>query len=118
MYSEYIIHQSHTSNFSPQNQRDIVLDIAENLTQIGNWTLQGFTQEKGRIELYLRLTRKDVNALLGFPLKPGFDPDFKKICRSFNRLEKEYHTGISDHRIWANWMISLGNTITQSAKLV
>jgi hypothetical protein len=118
VYSAYIIHSSHLSNYSSLNKRDIVLDIAENLTQIGHWSLATFSQEQKRIELYIKLTRKDLNALLTFPMSPEFDTNFKKFYRSYNKLENEYHTGITDHGKWAKVMITLGDTLSQTAKLV
>jgi hypothetical protein len=105
-------------NYSPINQRDLVLDTAENLTQIGTWARGSFVKEGQRIELFLRLTRKNLNALLGFPLSPLFDPSFQKFSHSFTRLEKEYHVGVVDHSVWANRMLTWGTTLTQSVKFI
>lgn len=118
VYSGCIIHQSTHSNYSAQNQRDLVLDTAENLTQIGRWTLNSFAKERQRIELFLKLTRKNLNALAGFPLSPSFDLGFKKFCQSFARLEKEYSTGIVDRTIWANGMLKWGSTLIQSSEFI
>jgi hypothetical protein len=94
------------------------MDTAENLTQIGTWALKSFVKDRSRIELFLRLTRKNLNALLGFPLSPSFDSGFQKFNHSFGRLEKEYSVGITDHSIWANRMLTWGTTLTQSVKLI
>lgn len=118
VYSGYIIHNPHISNYSVQNQRDLVLDTAENLTQIGNWSLVGFTKEKGRIELFLKLTRKNLNALLMFPIAPpSFKPSFQKFSESYDKLEQEYKTGVIDHKVWAQGMLTWGNNLYHSAKL-
>jgi hypothetical protein len=95
-----------------------VLDTAENLTQIGTWARCSFVKEGQRIELFLKLTRKNLNALLGFPLSPSFNPCFHKFSNSFTRLEKEYHVGVSDPGVWANRMSTWGTTLTQSVKLI
>jgi hypothetical protein len=116
MYTTHIIQHSHLSNYSVQNQRDLVLDTAENLTQIGAWSLTGFTKEKSRIELFLKLTRKNLNALLSFPMTGSFDSDFKKFCDHYDKLEAEYKAGVVDHNAWAKRMIEWANNLSQSAK--
>ena len=118
MYTEYIIQQSTHSNYSIAIQRDLVLDTAENLTQIGTWARGSFVKDKLRIELFLRLTRKNLNALLDFPVSPSFHSDFHKFCTSFTRLEKEYCSGITNRNTWANGMIAWGTTLTQSVKSI
>ena len=118
MYSGYIIQKSTHSNYSSATQRDLVLDTAENLTQIGDWALGSFSKEHQRIELFLKLTRKNLNALLDFPVSPSFGPSFKKFCHSFARLEKEYRSGISDRTVWANGMRKWGTTLTQTVNLI
>jgi hypothetical protein len=118
VYSGYIIQNSTHSNYSSATQRDLVMDTAGNLTQIGTWARGSFVKESRRIELFLRLTRKNLNALLGFPISASFDPCFHKFSNSFTRLEKEYHIGIVDHSLWANRILSWGNTLTKSAKLI
>lgn len=94
------------------------MDISENLTQISSWILINFSQEQKRIELYLHLTRKDINALSTFPMEPDADTDFKKNCRSFNKLEKEYHDGTTSHKILADWMITLRTNFLKNATFV
>jgi hypothetical protein len=117
-YNQYIIQHSTISNYSVQNQRDIVLDIADNLTQIGQWTLENYSKEQSRIELFLNLTRKNLNALMTFPLSPAFEKNFKKFCDSYEKLDAEYKAGLTDKKTWANGMISWGTSLTQSATLV
>ncbi len=118
MYSVYIIQKSTHSNFSSATQRGLVLDTAENLTQIGSWALGNFAKDQTRIELFLKLTRKNLNALSDFPLLPTFAPGFKKFCNSFARLEKEYTTGIVDRTVWAKGMLKWGTTLTGTSKLI
>jgi hypothetical protein len=94
------------------------MDTAENLTQIGTWARDSFIKDQSRIELFLRLTRKNLNALLSFPVSAPFDSGFQKFNHSFGRLEKEYSVGIADHGLWANRMLIWGITLTQSVKLI
>lgn len=118
VYSGCIIQHSTHSNYSIATERDLVMDTAENLTQIGTWAQKSFVKEQHRIELFLKLTRKNLNALLGFPLSPSFNPEFQKFCSSFTRLEKEYRVGIVNRSAWANGMLTWGTTLTQNVKLI
>jgi hypothetical protein len=95
-----------------------VLDTAENLTQVGQWTLNRFIPEKDRIELYLRLIRKDINALLSFPLSTAFHPGFNDFCTRYEKMELEYQHGLVDRTAWANRLIKWADVLTQSVKLI
>lgn len=117
-YTVFIIHHSTHSNYSVSVQRDLVLDTAENLTQIGTWALTNFIKDRPRIELFLKLTRKNLNALSGFPLSSAFDPGYKKFSRSFVRLENEYRAGVEDPKVWGNGMLAWSTTLSQSVKLI
>jgi len=118
VYSGCIIPHTTHSNYSTAVQRDLVMDTADNLTQIGTWAGCSFVKDRTRIELFLRLTRKNLNALLGFPLSPSFNHCFHKFCNSFTRLEKEYRVGIVNRSAWANGMLAWGTTLTQNVKLI
>ena len=118
VYSGCIIQHTTHSNYSDATARDLVMDTAENLTQIGTWARDSFVKDQSRIELFLKLTRKNLNALLGFPLSAPFDSGFQKFTHSFGRLEKEYLTGITNHSVWAHRMLTWGTTLTQNAKLI
>lgn len=118
MYSGYIIQHPSHSNYSVINQRDLVLDTAENLTQIGTWARGSFDKEEQRIALFLKLTRKNLNALSSFPLSTAFDPGFRKFCHSFERLEKEYVAGVHDPSLWATGMLKWGSVLIKSVELI
>jgi hypothetical protein len=64
------------------------------------------------------LTRKNLNALTTFPLSPAFLTNFQKCCKSFEKLEEEYRTGVSDHKAWADALMKLGATLTQHIPLI
>lgn len=95
-----------------------MLDIAENLRQIGEWTLKGFHQRQENIALFLKLTRKDINQLMRFPLPPAFVPKFKKFCSVYDQLEEEYRKGIKDHRIWAKELHAAAQDLIKHSPLV
>jgi len=118
VYSRYIIQRSTIGNYSVNNQRDLVLDTAGNLTQIGQWTRDCFIKEQQRIVLYLALTRKNLTALESFPSSSSFLLEFKKFCNSFDKLEEEYRTGIVDRSVWANGMLTWGTTLLRISKFI
>lgn len=95
-----------------------MLDIAENITQIGRWTRESFHKDQERIALYLKLTRKDVNNIIDFPFHPSFQPKFMKFCRKYEQLEKQFHSGIDDHQAWGACMLTWGVALTEAAELV
>ena len=117
-YSEYIIQNSTISNYSSKNLHDIVLDTAENLTQIGLWTLNCFNKEQNRIKLFLSLTRKNMNALHGFPLAREFNRDFEEFYGIYDKLEKENDTGIVNKTVWGNLMLKWGTSFSLSSKSI
>lgn len=118
MYNTDIIQKSTISNYSIQNQRDIFFDTAENLTQIGHWTLSSFQKEQHRIELFLTLTRKNLKALHTFPLSPALHKDLQKFSDCFDKLEEEYRTGILDRTAWANGFLKWGIALSQNVHLL
>ncbi len=118
MYSRHIIHRPSISNYSPNNQRDLLLDTAENLTQIGHWATASFDKNQTQIELFLLLTRKNIKALQTFPLAPEVSHKLEEFCVRFDALELEYRTGIPDMTVWAHEMLAWGTTLSQNAHLI
>jgi hypothetical protein len=94
------------------------MDTAENLMQLGIWSMKGFPKERRNIELFLRLTRKNLNALHDFPLSEAFAPEFTECCVSFAWMEKAYLTGRADPSAWATTSIRWAKILTQKAELL
>lgn len=103
--------------FDPQNHQEIVLDIVSNLTQISSWTLRGFSKQHTNIDLYLRLTRKNVNALATRTLHTGFRSVFATFCKNYSKLEQEYEKGIMDHKTWAATLKECAENLTKHSHL-
>ncbi len=80
--------------------------------------MKGFHQQQKNIELFLKLSRKDLNELERFPLPTAFHPAFKKLCKTFGELESEYKKGIGDHRKWATNMQACATELIKQSKLV
>ncbi|HLD24646.1 MAG TPA: hypothetical protein VJB96_01890 [Patescibacteria group bacterium] len=83
------------------------------MLQIGRWTLKGFSKQRSNIALYLKLTRKNVDALSDRTLDKSFRTTFDSFCTKYEKLEKEYKDGIADHRIWGGLMKTLAASLTQ-----
>ena len=118
MYTIRIIQQSTISNYSLNNQRDLISDTAENLTQVGQWSMKDFQKEKEQITLYLMLTRKNLTALATFPLSSAFMTTFQQCCKSYDNLEAEFQAGVVDQKAWAKAMIELGEKLTKNIHLI
>lgn len=116
VYTTYINTQPHR-HFDPQNHQEILVDIVSNLTQISTWTLRGFSKQHDNIDLYLRLTRKNVNALTARTLGTRFRSPFHTFCEEFDKLEREYTKGIVDHRIWAATLKDCAESLTKHSHL-
>ena len=105
-------------NCSTSNQRDLLLDTAQNLTQIGEWAKTSFSKDEARIALFLKLTRKNLTALSEFPISPKLNTEFQLFCASFAGMETEYLAGCTNPAKWANGMLTWATTLTQSAQLL
>lgn len=77
-----------------------------------------FAKDKPQIDLYLTLTRKNLDALLSSSVPEAFEPMFQKFASKFKKLEDEYHAGVVDQKAWAQWMLTWGTNFTQNASLV
>lgn len=112
------IHSSIHQSQAPQNSQEIVLDITANLRQIEAWTLKGFTQRQKSIGLFLELTRKNVKALSNRELGKKFRPMFDEFCREYEKQERVYERGITDHKGWADVMSSLAKSLDRTINLL
>ncbi len=118
MYSIYINIKSTSSNYSLKNQESILIDTVDNLNQIGKWSRTCFYKETHRISLYLKLTRKNVNALKTFPLPPKFSDHFNSFSDQFDGLEKEFHEGVADQAQWSKLIIQWGTILNEASLLL
>jgi hypothetical protein len=93
--------------------------MADNLSQVSSWTLKGyFDQQKKNIELYLRLTRKDLDQLHRFPLPDAFMPAFKAFCETYKELEEEYKSSKIDRTKWAQTLRTCAQNLHKHASLI
>lgn len=83
-----------------------------------NWTLKGFNRRNENIRLFLKLTRKNVNALRDREFSKKFQPTFNEFCQTYEKLEKEYERGITNHKGWAHVMHTLAVTLDSNVHLL
>jgi len=59
-----------------------------------------------------------MNALHGFPLAREFNRDFEEFYGIYDKLEKEYDTGIVNKTVWGNLMLKWGTSFSLSSKSI
>ena len=117
-YNKHIISQFPPHIQTVKNQRDILLDTAENLKQIGAWSFSEYTRQENRIGLFLRLTRKNVNALSDYSMPQALAMTYDQFCTFFTQIEKQYKAGISDPETWAKPITKWAEILTKSCELL
>lgn len=95
-----------------------VLDIAMNLTRMGNWAADGFDGKQKRIELFLEQTRGYVEVLQNAQFPSRFTQTMKAFRPIFAALYKEGKTKPADVEAWAERMMTWGNILTHRASLL
>lgn len=97
-------------------QQDLVLDIAMNLTRIGNWALDDFSGKKKRIDQFLASTSTAVKSLAID--SPAFQKTLQRFLLDYARLTDEYAKGTIELSAWGEWMLTWGTILTHRAKLL
>lgn len=100
------------------NTKSKILDIAMNLTRIGNWAADGFRIKQKRIKIFLNQTSEYLKSFEASNLKEPFKTTFIKFLQDFQNLEKEAKSGPRDEIFWAEKMMTWGNILTHRAKLL
>lgn len=100
------------------DQKSKILDIAMNLSRIGNWAADGYKIKQKRITLFLDETTEYIKSLKqsSFPLR--FKETLIKFLQEYSRLEKEGKTGPRDELEFAEKMMTWGNILTHRASLI
>lgn len=95
-----------------------ILDIAMNLTRIGNWAADGYEAKQKRIELFLNQTDGYLSALGNTQFSARFAPTMQTFIPAFASLYKEAETKPADVDVWAEKMMTWGNILTHRASLL
>lgn len=100
------------------NTKQKILDIAMNLTRIGNWAADGFDTKQKRIETFLNQTDTYVCALSSIQFPSRFTPTINAFIPAFKRLSIEGKTKPTNVDVWAEKMMTWGNILTHRASLL
>jgi len=95
-----------------------ILDIAMNLTRIGNWAADGYEERKKRIKIFLSSTRSYIKNLDRSKFSKKFGRTYKTFIKEYEKLEKEGQEGPNDTLHWAENMMTWGNILTHRSKLI
>lgn len=95
-----------------------ILDIAMNLTRIGNWTADGYKLKQKRIRLFLSQTTKYIAPIDTSSFPESFKKTFMKFLKDYKKLEKEGMSGPKDELVFAERLMTWGNILTHRAHLI
>lgn len=95
-----------------------ILDIAMNLTRIGNWAADDYKSKKKRIIIFLDQTSEYLISLEKSDLSDRFKKTLDRFLAEYPVLEKEGKELSSDVLAWAERMMTWGNILTHRSKLV
>ena len=98
--------------------RSTILDIAMNLTRMGNWSADGYDKKKERIKTFLANTNQYIKDINGAPLPPSFKKTFDLFLREYGQLEKTGLEGPNNSLEWAEEMMTWGNILTHRSRLL
>lgn len=98
--------------------KQLVLDIAMNLTRIGNWAADGKGTTHKRISTFLNQTNEYVDAVRKRNLSSSFKRTFDEFHQVFRQLCKSSPITSIDRDIWAESLMTWGNILTHRAKFL
>ena len=95
-----------------------ILDIAMNLTRIGNWADDGYDAKNKRIRLFMEQTHTYIDEVRRERMTHRFKKTFDAFYPVFQRLSKEASPKPADTVTWAETMMTWGNILTHRASLL
>ncbi|MEK7119796.1 MAG: hypothetical protein AAB889_04730 [Patescibacteria group bacterium] len=95
-----------------------ILDIAMNLTRIGNWAADGYEAKHKRIATFLDQTNGYVEDVRQKNVTGRFKPTFDAFYQVFQKLHNESPVTPTDTNAWAETMMTWGNILTHRASLL
>ncbi len=95
-----------------------ILDIAMNLSRIGNWAADDYSGKKERIRTFLLGTSEYINGLDQSFFPSSFAKTFNKFMNEYSILQKEGINGPDDPIYWAESMMTWGNILTHRSRLL
>jgi len=98
--------------------KEKILDIAMNLTRIGNWAADGYSAKQKRIVLFLNQTTTYLNSLNLTFLPTALKTQLERLLSEYPELEKEGIVGPKNPLAWAERMMTWGNILTHRCQLL
>ena len=98
--------------------RNVILDIAMNLTRVGNWAADDYDAKKERIKMFLGNTTRYIQSLNRASFPPSFSSTFNTFLREYSKLERTGLEGPNNSLEWAEKMMTWGNILTHRSKLL
>ena len=95
-----------------------ILDIAMNLTRIGNWAADGYEAKQKRIEIFLRQTEMYIQEVHQEKITRPFKNTFDTFYPIFQKLDAEASPKPANIVGWAETMMTWGNILTHRASLL
>lgn len=92
------------------------MDIAMNLTRIGNWAADDFIRKKQRIEMFLTQTDELFTKVNKDDLPLPLSQSFSTFLNQYSKLRSEF-----PHRVtldWAEDCMTWGTILTHRAQLL
>lgn len=100
------------------DQKAKILDIAMNLTRIGNWAADGYQKKQKRIRQFLDQISQQIEGLEASTFSGTFKKTLNLFLQEYWRLKSEEKKGLEDELFWAEEMMTWGNILTHRTKLI
>lgn len=95
-----------------------ILDIAMNLSRIGNWAADGYDIKKERIKTFLDNTTEYIDKIDRIAPGTSFRKTYDRFIREYPSLKSEGLKGPKDSLWWAEKMMTWGNILTHRSSLL
>jgi hypothetical protein len=100
------------------NNYNLILDIAMNLSRIGNWAADGYEDRKDKIITFLDNTSGYIKQLDTEMFPVDFKNTWEMFSEKYQSLSKQGLREPEDSEKWAEEMMTWGNILTHRAKLL
>lgn len=98
--------------------RNRILDIAMNLSRVGNWAADDYGAKKERIKVFLDNTNQYIRNIDQASLPPSFKKTYDWFITEYPELEREGVKGPKNPLWWAEEMMTWGNILTHRASFL
>ena len=99
------------------DQKQLLLDIAMNLSRIGNWTADDFVGKRKRIDLFLTQTKEYMGQLHRDTFSPKLLQTITRFSTEFSDYEKELQSTPKDTYALAEELLTWANILTHRSSL-